>query len=380
MKYQDFSNFVELWQRLDWDHFALALRSKTANDVERALSRQSRNLADFMALISPAAEAYLEEMAQIAQRLTRQRFGNTVNFYLPLYLSNVCNNDCTYCGFSMHNRIKRKILDEAEIAAECAAIQRLGYRSLLLVTGEHQQKVGIDYFRKILPQIRPHFSTLQMEVQPLTEADYAELKILGLDGVMVYQETYHSGEYAKHHLRGNKTDFAYRLATPDRLGRAGVDRIGIGVLIGLSQDWRTDIYFLAQHLDYLQHRYWQSRYSISFPRLRPCAGGVVSGSTMTERQLLQVICAFRLFSPEVELSLSTRESPHFRDNVIPIAINSVSAGSKTQPGGYANPEKQLDQFSPHDNRSPQQVADSLRKRGIQPIWKDWEGYFGRNFA
>ncbi|CNM00488.1 2-iminoacetate synthase ThiH [Yersinia frederiksenii] len=371
---EDFSSH---WQQLDWDDISLRINAKTARDVERALNSTKPDREDLMALISPAALAYLEPMAQKAQQLTRQRFGNTVGFYVPLYLSNLCANDCTYCGFSMSNRIKRKTLDEAEIIRECEAIKALGFEHLLLVTGEHQAKVGMDYFRRHLPAIRRRFSSLMMEVQPLAEAEYAELKTLGLDGVMVYQETYHPATYQQHHLRGHKQDFHWRLAIPDRLGRAGIDKIGLGALIGLSNSWRTDCYMLAEHLFYLQKTYWQSRYSISFPRLRPCAGGIEPASLMSEPQLLQLICAFRLFAPDVELSLSTRESPFFRDNVIPVAINNVSAGSKTQPGGYADDHPELEQFAPHDNRSPQQVAQALTQAGLQPVWKDWDRHLGR---
>jgi len=218
-----------------------------------------------------------------------------------------------------------------------------------------------------------------MEVQPLEQEEYAELKALGLDGVLVYQETYHPATYLQHHLRGQKQDFHWRLATPDRLGRAGIDKIGLGALIGLSNSWRTDCYMLAEHLFYLQQTYWQSRYSISFPRLRPCAGGIEPASIMSEPQLVQLICAFRLFAPDVELSLSTRESPFFRDHMIPVAINSVSAGSKTQPGGYADDvAPELEQFEPHDGRTPQQVAQAISDAGLQPVWKDWDGYLGRS--
>lgn len=257
--------FTERWRQLNWDDIALRINSKTAADVERALQARHLTREDLMALLSPAASAYLEPMAQRAQRLTRQRFGNTVSFYVPLYLSNLCANDCTYCGFSMSNRIRRKTLDEGEIARECAAIREMGFEHLLLVTGEHQGKVGMDYFRQHLPAIRRQFASLQMEVQPLSQEEYAELKTLGLDGVMVYQETYHEATYARHHLKGKKQDFIFRLETPDRLGRAGIDKIGLGALIGLSDSWRVDCYMVAEHLLWLQQHYWQSRYSISFP-------------------------------------------------------------------------------------------------------------------
>ncbi|WP_312585935.1 2-iminoacetate synthase ThiH [Atlantibacter sp.] len=369
--------FTDRWRELDWDDIRLRINSKTPDDVERALHCARPGREEMMALLSPAAEALLEPLAQQAQRLTRQRFGHTVSFYVPLYLSNLCANDCTYCGFSMSNRIKRKTLDAGEIARECAAIKALGFDHLLLVTGEHQTKVGMDYFRTHFPAIRRQFASLQMEVQPLAEHEYAELKTLGLDGVMVYQETYHEAVYARHHLRGNKQDFFWRLETPDRLGRAGIDRIGLGALIGLSDSWRVDCYMVAEHLLWLQQHYWKSRYSVSFPRLRPCTGGVEPASIMDERQLVQTICAFRLLVPEVELSLSTRESPAFRDNVIPLAITSVSAFSKTQPGGYADDHPELEQFAPHDSRRPEEVAAALSRSGIQPVWKDWDSFLGR---
>ncbi|WP_016595674.1 radical SAM protein, partial [Yersinia pestis] len=206
-------DFNQRWQQLDWDDISLTINSKKPADVERALNAIKPTREDLMALISPAALAYLEPMAQKAQQLTRQRFGNTVSFYVPLYLSNLCANDCTYCGFSMSNRIKRKTLDEAEIIRECEAIKALGFEHLLLVTGEHQTKVGMDYFRRHLPTIRSRFSSLMMEVQPLAEDEYTELKALGLDGVMVYQETYHPATYQQHHLRGHKQDFHWRGGT-----------------------------------------------------------------------------------------------------------------------------------------------------------------------
>jgi len=371
------ADFETRWRQLDWDDIGLRINSSTAQDVEQALNADRLTPQDFMALLSPAALPYIEPLAQRAQRLTRQRFGNVVNFYLPLYLSNLCANDCTYCGFSMSNHIKRKTLNEQEIINECEAIRAKGYDNLLLVTGEHKTKVGIDYFRRYLPLIRGYFSSLMMEVQPMSQEDYAELKTLGLDGVMVYQETYHAPTYQRHHLRGQKMDFSWRLETPDRLARAGIDKIGLGALIGLSDNWRTDCYMVAQHLLYLQKTYWQSRYSLSFPRLRPCAGGIVPASLMNESQLLQVMCAFRLLAPDVELSLSTRESPYFRDHAVPIMVNSVSAGSKTQPGGYAGNRPELEQFEPHDNRSAQEVALALTKAGLQPVWKDWDRYLGR---
>ncbi|EJG0880134.1 2-iminoacetate synthase ThiH [Vibrio parahaemolyticus] len=372
-------SFYDRFQQLDWDDISMSIYAKTEQDVERALAKPKRDLEDFKALISPAAEPYLEQMAKLSYSLTRKRFGNTMSLYIPLYLSNLCANACTYCGFSMENRIKRRTLNRDEVEAEIDAIKRMKFDSVLLVTGEHETKVGMKYFREMVPIIKQRFNYLAMEVQPLDQDEYAELKTLGLDAVMVYQETYHPKTYAQHHLRGNKMDFRYRLETPDRLAKAGIDKIGIGALIGL-EEWRADCFFAAAHLDYLERTYWQSRYSISFPRLRPCAGnapasGLQPKSVMTDKQLVQLICAYRLFNPEVELSLSTRESPQFRDNVLPLGITSMSAASKTQPGGYATEEVELEQFEISDERSAASVEDMIRAKGFDPVWRDWHSAY-----
>ena len=363
-------SFVEEHAKYNWDDVRLSIYGKTAKDVERALSKTRLDLEDFKALISPAAERYLEQMAQLSFVLTRKRFGHTMSMYIPLYLSNLCANACNYCGFSMENRIKRKTLSVGEIDRECEVIKQMGFDNILLVTGEHENKVGMKYFKQVLPKIKKHFSYLAMEVQPLETEEYSLLKQHGLDAVMVYQETYHRSTYAQHHLRGKKMDFEYRLETPDRLAQAGIDKIGIGALIGL-EEWRTDCFFVAAHLQYLESRYWKTRYSISFPRLRPCEGALQPKSVMTDKQLVQLICAYRLFNNEVELSLSTRESSSFRDHVYPLGITSISAASKTQPGGYADDQQELEQFAISDERSADLVAASVKQAGMEPVWKDW---------
>lgn len=367
-------SFVQRFNQLDWDDIKLSVYGKTAADVERALAKSKRDVEDFKALISPAGEAYLEQMAQLSYQATRRRFGNTMSFYIPLYLSNLCANACTYCGFSMENRIKRKTLSQDEVAQEIAAIKQMKFDSVLLVTGEHETKVGMNYFRQMLPMIKQSFHYLAMEVQPLKLEEYAELKTLGLDAVMVYQETYHPSTYAQHHLRGNKMDFNFRLDTPDRLAKDGIDKIGLGALIGL-EDWRTDCVYVAEHLHYLEKTYWQSRYSISFPRLRPCEGALQPKSVMSDKQLVQLICAFRLLNSEVELSLSTRETPAFRDNVAMLGITSMSAASKTQPGGYADPKAELEQFATSDERPAWQVEQAMKAKGLEAVWHDWHAVY-----
>ncbi len=363
--------FTEHIAHLDWEEVKTSIYGKTASDIERALRTPKRDLEDFKALISPAAEPYLEQMAQLSRELTQKRFGKTIQLYIPLYLSNECQNICTYCGFSLDVKIPRKTLSDQEILDEVKVIKSMGYDHVLIVTGEANKTVGLDYFRNALRLIRPYFSHIAMEVQPMEQDEYEQLIGEGVNTVLVYQETYHREDYKKHHPKGRKSNFDYRAETHDRLGRAGIYKMGLGVLIGL-EDWRTDSFFCATHLDYLERTYWQSKYSISFPRLRPCAGGVDLKSHMTDRQLVQLICAYRIFNEEVELSLSTRESPRFRDNVIQLGITSVSADSKTDPGGYSQPNVNLEQFEIDDNRPTAEFMEVIRSKGYEPVLKDWD--------
>ena len=364
-------SFSDVYKTLNPDTLRLDINSKCNQDVESALSKDRPDINDFMALISPAAAPYLEAMAQRSQQLTRQRFGNTMQLYIPLYLSNKCTNICTYCGFSLDNKIRRKTLSMDELDREIDAIKAIGFEHILIVTGEANGTVGMDYFREVMPKLRKHFAHISFEVQPLEQDDYQELIDLGLNAVLVYQETYQREPYARYHRRGSKQDFDYRLDTTDRLGRAGVEKMGIGSLLGLDE-WRLDSLYTAFHLDYLEKKYWRTRYSLSFPRLRPCEGSFTPEHPVSERQLLQLICAWRLFKPDLELSLSTRESAYFRDNVMSLGVTTMSAWSSTQPGGYAERNDALEQFSIDDNRRPEAVATAIKARGLEPVWKDWE--------
>ncbi|MEC8081404.1 MAG: 2-iminoacetate synthase ThiH [Pseudomonadota bacterium] len=358
-------------EALNWDATTAQHLNATEADVRRALAKPKRDINDFAALISPAAKPFINEMVAESERLTLQRFGKTVSLFAPLYLSNTCANECTYCGFSMSNAIKRLTLDEAQIEREIAAIKHKGFDHILLVTGE-TKKVSMPYFERMLPLFKPAFSQLSMEVQPLEMAEYAQLKELGLDGVLVYQETYRRSTYLEHHLRGNKSDFNHRLDAPDRIGQAKVHKIGLGVLLGLD-DWRTDSIMMAHHLRHLQKRYWRSRFSVAFPRIRPCAGGIVPKSVISDLELVQLIAAWRLFDADLEMSLSTRESPEFRNHAARMGFTTMSAESKTQPGGYAEDAKEaLEQFEVSDERSVTEIANAIRAQGREVVWKDWD--------
>jgi 2-iminoacetate synthase len=262
-------------------------------------------------------------------------------------------------------------LTAGELLKEAAVIREMGYEHVLLVSGEANQTVGVDYFVKALDIIRPHFAHLSMEVQPLERDEYSLLMGHGLHTVLVYQETYCREDYKLHHPKGKKSNFGYRLETPDRLGGAGIYKMGLGVLIGL-EDWRTDSWFTGLHLRYLENTYWRTKYSISFPRLRPFSGGLAPKVAMSDRELIQLTCAYRLLDEEVELSLSTRESPVFRDHAVRLGITAMSAGSRTNPGGYAVDKGSLEQFEIHDDRSPAEIAAMIRRQGYDAVWKDWD--------
>ena len=367
--------FSEELEKYDWDGTTAAIAAKTAVDVERALATDRPGIDDFMALISPAASPYLEAMARRSRELTRQRFGKTMSMYIPLYITNSCTNSCVYCGFNRHNKFPRVILKPEEIENECKAIRELGpFENLLIVTGENPVAAGVDYLEKALKVCRPYFNNLTIEVMPLKAEEYARLTQSGLNGVVCFQETYHRENYKKYHPAGMKSNFEWRVNGFDRMGQAGVHKIGMGVLIGL-EDWRTDVTMMALHLRYLRKHYWRTRYSVNFPRMRPAAGGFQPNVLMSDRELAQLTFAFRIFDHDVDISYSTRERPDFRDNMLTLGATSLSAGSKTDPGGYYTYPQSLEQFAVSDERTPHEVADAIRRAGYEVVWKDWDKVF-----
>lgn len=365
------NTFKSIFEQYDWDAVREKIYAATTVEVERALSKSKRNLDDFCALISPAAQGYLEQMAQLSHHLTKKRFGKTIQMYAPMYLSNECQNICTYCGFSLDNQIKRKTLSDAEIAEEVKAIKQMGFNHVLLVTGEANYTVNIHYFLNAIEQIKRDFANISVEVQPLSTGEYEKLHQAGVYSVLVYQETYHQEVYKQYHPKGKKSNFDFRLETPDRVGTAGIHKIGLGVLLGL-EDWRTDSFFNALHLDYLQKTYWQSKYSVSFPRLRPAEGIIEPNFIMDDKDLLQLICAYRIWNEDLEISISTRESERFRNHIIPVGVTTMSAASKTNPGGYAVDKQSLEQFETSDERSAEAISVIITQAGYQPVWKDWD--------
>jgi 2-iminoacetate synthase len=365
-----------------------------------ALRGSSRSLARFAELISPAAVRLLEPMGRRSHSLTRQRFGSVIRLFAPLYLSNECINNCKYCGFSRDNPILRVTLSVDDVLREARALTAQGFRNLLLVAGEHPKFVSNGYLVECVAALRPEVPGISLEVGPMETGDYQPLVQAGAEGLVVYQETYDREVYRAMHTAGPKRNFDWRLETPERAYAAGFRRLGIGALYGLS-DWRLEALSVAAHADYLLRHCWRSQLTISLPRLRPCAGEFEPLTHMSDRELVQLVCAFRLMFPDVGLVLSTREPAALRDRLIPLGVTLMSAGSHTEPGGYTGAGRErlhrtehgrivetgssewappsngratgaTGQFDTADDRSPREVAERLRGLGYEPVWKDWD--------
>jgi 2-iminoacetate synthase len=377
--------------------------------VRGTLAKRRLGLADFAQLLSPAAGELLAQLCHRSQALTRQRFGKVIRLFAPLYLSNECVNQCKYCGFSRDNPILRVTLSVEEVLREARALQAHGFRNLLLVAGEHPKFVSRGYLAECVRALRQEVPSLALEVGPMETEEYRPIVEAGADGLVVYQETYNREVYAQIHTAGPKRDFDWRLETPERAYAAGFRRLGIGALHGLN-DWRREAICLAAHAEYLLKKCWKAQLTISLPRLRPCAGEFEPRTGMSDRELAQLVCALRLFLPDVGLVLSTREPARVRDGLIPLGITLMSAGSHTEPGGYTgagrenvhrtergrivelaagasewatgtslhargNATRATGQFDIADERSPQEVAERIRRLGYEPVWKDWDTAF-----
>lgn len=369
--------FTDELAKIDWDETTARIAAKTDNDVRRALCKEHCDVEDFMALISPAAEPYLETMAALSRKYTEERFGRTMSMFIPLYITNSCINSCVYCGFHASNPMKRVILTPEQCEDEYKAIKKLApFENLLIVTGENPLKAGVPYLAKALDIAKKYFSNLKIEVMPLSAEDYAELTKHGMNGVICFQETYNRAHYNIYHPRGMKANFDWRCNGFDRMGQAGVHSIGMGVLIGLEKEWRTDITMMAYHLRYLQKHYWRTKYSVNFPRMRPAEnGGFEPNCVMTDKQLSQVTFAMRIFDHDVDISYSTREPAKIRDNMATLGVTTMSAESKTDPGGYHTYPQSLEQFHVSDDRTAAEIDRRLRELGREPVWKDWDASF-----
>ena len=388
----------------EFNGLPLAALVRRAANAPLAAARESFgqsqvSLTDFAHLISPAAGELLEAMGRRSQAVTRQRFGRVIRLFAPLYLSNECINNCRYCGFSRDNAILRVTLSVEEVLREARELTAQGFRNVLLVAGEHPKFVSNHYLVECVRALHAEVPSISLEVGPMEADDYRPLVQAGADGLVVYQETYDRAVYAEMHTSGPKRNFDWRLETPERAYAAGFRRIGIAPLYGLG-DWRLEAISVAAHAAYLLRHCWKAYLTVSIPRLRPCAGEFQPLTHLADRELVQLVCAFRLMFPDVGLVLSTREPPRLRDGLIPLGITLMSAGSHTEPGGYTgagqdklhrtergrivelgasewapadgNGRHATGQFSIADERSPREVADLIRRLGYEPVWKDWD--------
>ena len=357
------------------DQLQQRILGATAQQIDQALRRPRLNMNDFSCLLSPGiTDGQLETLATRAHQITRQRFGRTILLYAPLYLSNECHNGCRYCGFSADNHLRRKTLSLAEIEQEASILNELGFRHMLLLTGEAPEAAGIDFLEAAVLQIKPLCGSVSIEVFPMDTQGYRRMVAAGVDGLTLYQETYDPLLYRDLHPYGPKSNYQFRLQAPDRAGAAGIRRIGIGSLLGLGE-CLTDVFYTGLHALYLARRYWRTQVTISFPRLRPAEGGFQPRSIVSDRQLTQFICALRLLLPDAGLVLSTREPATLRDNLLPLGITQMSAGSCTSPGGYSDDSHEGEQFAINDHRSPKEIVQLLQSRGYEAVWKDWDPAF-----
>jgi 2-iminoacetate synthase len=365
--------FAEILERLPIDRLLDESATASPERVGRALATQplDRTMSDLAVLLSPVAGERLEELAHASRILTLARFGRTMHMYAPLYLSNECLTTCVYCGFARELPIARKTLTPGETLEEGRHLYRRGFRSILLLTGEHQRLTGVEFLEERIRLLSSEIPSISIEVQVWSEEEYRRLAAAGCDGVVIYQETYHPDTYAKVHLAGRKRHYEWRLLGPERAARAGMRRVGIGALLGLHDDWRHEAIAMVAHARFLMKRYWRTQVSVSVPRLRPSAAGFQPRDPMGDRELAQLVCALRLALPDAGIVLSTRETPELRDGLFRIGVTHASAGSHTEPGGYTMPNEATEQFDIADLRSPAEVAGRLRELGYDPVWEDW---------
>lgn len=322
-------------------------------------------------LLSVEAESNLEEMALKAHNLTLKHFGKTIQLYTPMYLSNYCDNQCIYCGFNIKNEVERKKLTLDEVEKEAQFISSTGLKHILILTGESKEESPVGYLKDCIGVLKKYFSSISIEVYPLTQEEYAQLVSEGVDGLTIYQETYDEEVYNKMHLSGPKKDYRFRLDAPQRGCEAGMRNVNIGVLLGLN-DWRKEIFLLGLHAKYLQDNFTDVEIGISIPRLRPQVGDFKAIAEVSDKNIVQIILALRIFLPRLGISVSTRENPAFRENLVPLGITRMSAGSTTRVGGHTiGSEEGLEQFEICDERSVEEIKEMLNRKGYQPVLKDW---------
>jgi len=343
----------------------------TEADVKNALAKDALTLRDYGAVLSPAAENLLEELAKRAKAETGKQFGNSVGLFTPLYIANFCDNDCVYCGFNRENEIVRGKLSLEEIERELKAICETGLREILLLTGESRKLSGVEYVAQAVKLSKKYFSTTGVEIYPLNTDEYGRLHECGADFVNVYQETYDTELYAKCHANGPKRVYSYRFDAPERALKGGMRGVSFGALLGLG-DFRKDAFAAGVHAYYLQQKYPHAEISFSVPRIRAYINNAeINANDVREKQLLQVMLAYRIFMPFASITISTRERAVFRDNVVGLVANKISAGVKVSVGGHGAQKKGDEQFEVSDPRDVSQIHAMILNKGLQPVYTDY---------
>ncbi|WP_320169619.1 2-iminoacetate synthase ThiH [Maridesulfovibrio sp.] len=346
--------------------------SVTEHDVRRALNKTTLGPEDFLALLSPAAIPLLEEMAEKASRLTLQNFGRTIQLFTPMYMANFCTNKCVYCGFNTVNKIPRSQLTPEELDTEARAIAATGLKHLLILTGDARAKSSPEYIETAVKVLRKHFPSVSIEIYAMTEEEYARLVKVGTDGMTMFQETYNEELYPDLHPAGPKHDYRFRLDAPERACKAGMRVVNIGALLGLDH-WRNDALKTGIHAAYLQNKYPEVDIAVSLPRIRSHVGDAfVPRSIVSDTDLVQNMLALRIFLPRCGITISTREAPKFRENIMPLGVTRMSAGVSTEVGGHTKSDEKVGQFDISDDRSVDEMCAVIRKHGFQPVFKDWE--------
>jgi len=363
-------SFYKLYENYKSFDFVNFEKTLTDEDVLRIIGRETISEYDFLALLSDKASKFLEKMAVKAQMLTHRNFGKVILLYTPMYLANYCVNRCAYCGFNVKNNIERRKLDLNEVEREARVISATGLKHILILTGESRSKSSVSYIKECIEVLKKYFTSISIEVYPLEKEEYGELVEAGVDGLTLYQEVYDEDVYHEVHLSGPKKNYLYRLDAPERACMAGVRSVNIGALLGLNQ-WKTEAFFTGLHADYLQSKYPETEISVSLPRLRPHAGSFQPKSIVSDRDLVQIMLALRLFLPRAGITVSTRERSQFRDNLIGLGVTKMSAGSSTEVGGHSDENKSTGQFSISDTRSVEEMREIIYQKGYQPVFKDW---------
>lgn len=367
--------FLDILAELDFDGIRRQIAYATDDQVERLLQRDTIDDGDLPILFSPAADRMLEQIAARSAAITERRFGRVIQLYAPVYMSNQCINRCRYCGLAQDHETPRLTLSPQQVASEADILHQQGFRHILLVSGEWPALVNQEYLAEVARLLSRKFASISIEINPLGTEQYTELAYNGIDGLAIYQETYDHELYLCMHPTGPKRCYKKRILSMESGGQAGFRSLGIGALLGLG-DWRLEAVLLALHGRYLANRFWHSRVSVSFPRIRMAEGGFEPPSPVSDRSLVHMICATRLALPDAELVLSTREPAWLRDRMIGLGITRMSAGSCTNPGGYTHePGDTLKQFEIDDNRPPDQVAAVIDAKGCEPVWKDFDRTF-----